>query len=398
MRLKHILLSIITLVVLSSCSSYDKLVKGRDYQTQYDEALRYYSINKDNKAIALFDNIETIFSATDKIDTIKFYKARANYRMGDYYTAVNLMDEFRKSYSRSPFAEEAEYLYAMCYYQLAPGPELDQSNTALAINAFNEYIERYPRSARRDACLEMIEELQGRIYAKTFIVGQTYYNIGYYNSAIHSFKNMLKDYPEIPQREEILYLLVKANYQYAKASVQSKQRERYYNTIDAYYNFAAEYPESEYMPEVERMFRNAQRLAKGEEVADDVEKDFNLSKRQASKAEKKALRLTDKIGAVNVAIETLDNKVDKSLKKIEKQQAMADQNDAVAMALFEAKKTKALNRTNEIEQQLIEQRTKLENKLQRLKSKAEKESQKRDTKEENKDSKEKKAKDNKSAE
>ncbi len=173
MRAIHITLILTVLTVFAGCSGYDQLVKGRDYQKQYEEALRYYSLKKDSKAIDLFDNVEAIFAGTNKIDTIKFYKAKANYRSGDYYAAADLMDEFRKNYSRSPFTEEAEYLYAMCYYQLSPNHELDQSNTALAINAFAEYLERYPESARRDACLEMIKELQSRIYSKTFAVGQT---------------------------------------------------------------------------------------------------------------------------------------------------------------------------------------------------------------------------------
>ncbi len=354
MRFRHIALILTVIALLCGCSNYDRLVKGRDYQKQYEEALRYYSIKKDNKAIALFDNIESIFSATDKIDTIKFYKAKANYRMGDYYTAVSLMDDFRKAYSRSPFAEEAEYLYAMCYYRLSPNPELDQSNTALAINAFAEYIGRYPESARKQSCIDMIEELQARIHSKTFMVGQTYYNIGYYNSAIHSFRNTLKHYPDIPQREQILYLLVKANYQYAKASVTAKQRERYYNTIDAYYNFISEYPESDYRPEVDRMYKNAVRLARGEEAAEEVDKEFKLSSLDDSKLEKKASRIADRIENNKIAAESFASNVDKSLKRIDKERGRLLDDDDRAAARLDGRQAKARRRRDDIVRRLDE--------------------------------------------
>lgn len=318
MKPNHILLIVISLVLLSGCTGYDKLVKGRDYQAQYNEALRYYALKKDSKAITLFDNIETIFSGTDKIDTIKFYRAKAAYRQGSYVDAAPLLDDFRKTYSRSPFAEEAEFLYAMSYYEMAPNPELDQTNTVFAINAFEEYMERYENSAKMESCRDLVQELQERLHDKAFMVGKTYYNVGYYNSAIHSFKNMLKEYPDLPQREQVMYLLVKGNYQYAKASVEKKQRERFYNTIDAYYKFTAEYPESQYTDEVERMFRNAQRLSKGQEAIEMVSKEFNLSERTTSRKEKKLMRISDRVDAGTMTETTLNKKVDKGIKKVER--------------------------------------------------------------------------------
>lgn len=381
MRTIYTILILTALAAFTGCSGYDQLVKSRDYQKQYEEALRYYSLKKDSKAISLFENVESIFAGTDKIDTIKFHKAKANYRSGDYYAAADLMDEFRKNYSRSPFLEEAEYLYAMCYYQLSPNPELDQSNTAFAINAFAEYLERHPESARREACMEMIEELQSRIYSKTFAVGQTYYNIGYYNSAIHSFRNTLKKYPDTPQREQILYLLVKANYQYAKASIPAKQRERYYNTIDAYYNFVSEYPESKYRPEVERMFKNAQRLARGQEATDEVSRDYNLTEHQAGRLEKKALRLTDRLENRRISLEELDSKVDKSIRRIEKARGTLLDEDTERAAKLDKRRQKAEKRRLDTAEQIKKSIGKTEAKLAKVKERAEQESTKGDRKE-----------------
>lgn len=382
MRTIYITLILTVLTVLTGCSGYDQLIKGRDYQKQYEEALRYYSLKKDSKAIDLFEKVEAIFAGTEKIDTIKFYKAKANYRSGDYYAAADLMDEFRKSYSRSPFTEEAEYLYAMCFYQLSPNPELDQSNTALAINAFAEYLERYPESARRESCLEMINELQSRIYSKTFAVGQTYYNIGYYNSAIHSFRNTLKKYPDNPQREQILYLLVKANYQYAKASIPAKQRERYYNTIDAYYNFVSEYPESKYVTEVERMFRNAQRLARGEEAESEVSRDYNLTDHQAGRLEKKVLRLTDRLEDSRISLEELDSKVDKSLRRIERARGALLDEDVKQAAKLDERRQRAEKRRKDTAEQIERNIAKTEAKLLKVKDKVERDSSKGDKKDE----------------
>ncbi|HIS34959.1 MAG TPA: outer membrane protein assembly factor BamD [Candidatus Avirikenella pullistercoris] len=318
MRLLNIFLVISSLSIIVSCNGYANLLKGRDYQKQYTEALRYYNLQKDRRAIELFSNIENIFSGTDRIDTIKFYKAKAHYRERDYYSSVDLFDEFRKIYSRSPFAEEAEYLYAMSFYELAPDVELDQTNTANALAAFQEYVERYPESSKVEACLELENELQMRLYEKAFLIGETYYDIGYYNSAIHTFRNVLKNFPDIPQREQIMYYLVKANYQYAKASIEARQRERFYNTIDAYYNFVSQYPESKYMNEVERIYRNSERLSKGEEAIEHVSDELDLTEKRVARMEKKAMKWEDKVDDGRMTREKMNEKLNKFQMKIDK--------------------------------------------------------------------------------
>ena len=71
-------------------------------------------------------------------------------------------------------------------------------------------------------------------------------------------KETLKNNPESRYREEVLYYIVAANYQYASNSVPEMQRERFLNVIDEYYNFISEFPDSEYRKEVDNMFRKAQ--------------------------------------------------------------------------------------------------------------------------------------------
>ena len=51
-------------------------------------------------------------------------------------------------YGASPFAEEADYMGAYCYYMTSPRPELDQENTVQAIQAFQLHLIKYPDSKR----------------------------------------------------------------------------------------------------------------------------------------------------------------------------------------------------------------------------------------------------------
>lgn len=295
MRLQTTYLLVITVFLLAACGPYDMLLKSRNHQAKYDYALKMYEIGKDQKAITLFNDVTAIFSGTDKIDTIKFFIAKSTYRQKDYYTSASLFDEFRKSFTRSPFAEESEYLYAMSHYRIAPGPELDQTHTKYAIAAFEEYIDRYPDSPKVETCQEYVDELRSRLYQKAYLVGENYYNISYYNSAIFEFKNILKSYPNIPTREKILYLIVKSNYEYAKASVETKQRERFYNTIDAFLSLENEYPDSRYMDEARKMYVNSQKMSEGQDIIENVARDLNMSDGRVKRGAKRYIETFEKV-------------------------------------------------------------------------------------------------------
>ncbi len=59
-----------------------------------------------------------------------------------------------------------------------------------------------------------------------------------------------------------MYYIVAANYQYATNSVKERQKERFLNLVDEYYNFISEFPESKYRKEVDDMFQKSQSYLK----------------------------------------------------------------------------------------------------------------------------------------
>lgn len=106
----------------------------------------------------------------------------------------------------------------------------------------------------------MLEDLYQRMDRKAYESARLYYTIEDYKAATHALKETLKENPESLYREEILYYIVAANYQYANNSLPELQRARFLNVIDEYYNFISEYPDSKFRREVDNMFRKAQQF------------------------------------------------------------------------------------------------------------------------------------------
>ena len=251
------LASVLVLMLCSSCSKYEKLLKSSDSEAKWQAALKYYDKGKYKKATPLFDAVQLAHRGTPRDDTTNFYMAKSYYLDKDPFTAEFYFATFKNTFPRSPFAEEAAYLQGVCLYDASYRPDLDQSPTQKALAVFAEFNYAYPSSKWKEEVALMTDDLVNRLIVKTFNSGKFYYKVEDYKAAVVTLKNSIRDYPDSKYREESLYLILRSNYLYALNSVRTKQVERYQQTVDEYFNFISEYPESKYSKSAKDMYEKS---------------------------------------------------------------------------------------------------------------------------------------------
>ena len=259
--MKRIIPLILLVVVVSSCK-YEKLLKSRDYRLKYQSALNYYAKEDFVRADGLFEQLKPILKGTMQADTVYYYSAYCNYHRGSYLLASHYFDEFRKLFGNSPFSEEAFYMYAYSTYKLSPRASLDQTYTNNAIALFSLYLSKYPNTDKKAEINEIIIELRNKLIEKSFKSASLYYNLEAYNAAIIALNNCLDEYPGSKYKEEIMFLILKSKFLLAENSVPEKRIERYQSTVDEYYAFWGEFPESEHAKEAKRMFEKSESILK----------------------------------------------------------------------------------------------------------------------------------------
>ncbi|MFR9524343.1 MAG: outer membrane protein assembly factor BamD [Rikenellaceae bacterium] len=274
-RLRNVFYVLVAAVAATACGSVQKIIKTGDPEYIYNKGLDYYDAEHWSRATTLFNSIEHLYMGSSREDTLSFYMARCRAKVGDYYTAIDMLEQFRREFGRSVFIEDSESMYAMCYYYLSPGPTRDQTTTNKAISAAYEFMARYPESERNEGFEEIITELKSRLYEKSYINAYTYYKIGRYKSAIVAFRNALKEYPESHRREDLSYYVVASSYELAKNSTASKQLDRYIAMLDSYYTFVAEFETSSYSKDVDKMAREAKKFIEENQVVDSSDEDEN---------------------------------------------------------------------------------------------------------------------------
>jgi len=250
-------LIIFSLLILSGCSEYNKVLKSTDVEYKYSKAKEYFEEEEYSKALSLFDELGTLFRGSSRSEEVQFYIADCHYHLKDYYFANYYYKNFAKTYPASPRAETAQYRSAYCSYLNSPKSSLDQTETEQALTEFQLFLNRYPNTDLKDSTNAMIDELRLKLEKKSFDNAKLYYLTENYKSATVALKNLIRDFPDSPHREEIEFLIVKSSYLYAVNSIESKKEERLNETIENYHKFVDSFQKSEYISLAESYYANA---------------------------------------------------------------------------------------------------------------------------------------------
>ena len=266
---KLFLYILLILLGFTSCSQYEKLRRSSDFELKYRRAFEYYHAGDFIRAGQLFDDVVHAFRATNKADTVAFYQAMSYLRQRNYELASHFFSRIFRDSRLSPFAVESEYLAGYCFYMLSPRSSLDQEYTYSAVEAFQIFLMRHPESEFAENAGRYLVDMQDKLVDKSYLTAKLYYDLGQYRASIIALNNSLDDYPETKHREELMYLLLRSSYLLAENSVQARRLERFQATVDEYYSFIGEFPESQYSRDAQRMYDRADRFlkarARGEE-------------------------------------------------------------------------------------------------------------------------------------
>ncbi len=251
---KYFALLIAVSMIFISCSKYQRVLKGSDMEKKYVYAEKYFKKKKYFKALELLEELVSVYKGTTKGEQTYYYYAYCNYNTGDYAMAAYTFNSFVQTYPNSKYAEEMQYMHAYCYYLDSPIPSLDQTNTLDAIEKFQLFINKYPKSERVQESNRLIDELRFKIETKTFNNAKLYYKTENYKAAIVAFENLQKDFPSTSYKEDALFLELKASYTYAQKSVEYKQTERYKAAEENYLKLIDAFPQSKYLHDAEKIY------------------------------------------------------------------------------------------------------------------------------------------------
>jgi outer membrane protein assembly factor BamD len=254
-------------ISLVSCSEYQKLLKSTDYELKWTKANEYYEQKKYLRAIELLEELQPIHKGTDRAEQTLFMLANAYYNRKDYFSASANFETYYKTYPKGLFTEDCRFLSGKAAYLNSPDPRLSQEETIKAMDQLNVFLDYYPESDKKEEVVKMLTDLQDKLVYKQYLNSKLYYNLGNYmgnnyQSCIITASNALVDYPVSKYREDLSFLVLRSRYMLAIQSFENLKPERFRATIDEYYSFANEFPESKYRKDAESILKECKKNIK----------------------------------------------------------------------------------------------------------------------------------------
>lgn len=257
-------------LLLTSCGDYVKVQKTTDYDYKYEAAKQFYAEGEYNRAALFLQEMITGLKGTDRGEESLFLLGMSSYKSRNYDAATTYFRKYYETYPEGIYTEKAHYYCGMSLFNNVPEIKLDQTATLEASSEFQQFLELYPNSELSEQAQANIFKLQDRLVEKEYLSAKLYYDLGSYfgnctnggsnyQACIVTAENAIKDFPYMTRREDFAILILRAKFELAAQSVESKKEERYHNAIDEYYGFTNEYPESKYLKEAEELFNKAKK-------------------------------------------------------------------------------------------------------------------------------------------
>ncbi len=262
---KNLLVFLLIAIAFSSCGEYNKILKSTDYIYKYEAAKNYFAEGQYSRAATLLNELITILKGTDKAEESLYMLGMCYYNQEDYQMASQTFMQYYNVYPRGTYTELARFHAGKALYLDTPEPRLDQSATYNAIEQLQLFVEYFPQSPKKEEAQQMIFELQDKLVMKEYLSAKLYYNLGNYLgnnylACVVTAQNALRDYPYTNLREDLSILILRAKYEMAVYSVIERKEERLRETVDEYYAFKNEFPDSKYAKEADRIFADTNKM------------------------------------------------------------------------------------------------------------------------------------------
>lgn len=257
---KNYLLVLLAVLVLGSCSPFQKVYKSDDAAAKYRFADSLYEIGKYRKALKLMEEIVPAYRGKPQAERLMFFYADTYYQLEDYYLSGYQFERFARSYPMSDRLQEAAYKGAKSYYHLSPRYSLDQEDTYNALQKLQGFIDQFPDSEYLSEANALVDELNTKLEYKAIKIATQYYHREDYKSAIEAFENFVTDYPGSIYRAEAFYMRLDASYSLAINSFETLVPERLEVAKEYYDSFMKYFSESEFREDADEIYQDIESI------------------------------------------------------------------------------------------------------------------------------------------
>ncbi len=196
MKKTVILFSIIALIC-SGCSLWGKPKKEKSVEELVTEGNAHYEKERYRKAIESFETLKDWYPFSKHAVTAEMKIADAHFYLKEYEEAIVAYEDFENLHPRNEKTPYVVYQIGRCYFVQIDTVDRDQTFAHKALDTYTRLIKNFPESpyaiqAKEDSAICYKSLAGNELYVALF-----YYKTKKYKAALHRFKNVITDYPDV---------------------------------------------------------------------------------------------------------------------------------------------------------------------------------------------------------
>jgi len=240
--------SLLFLLLLNGCGgSLTNLSDKTPQELIKDAKEQILAENFDEAKTSLNKILEDYPDSPEKV-LASLLKAETYYKNGEYEESKFMFKSFLELYPVHRLADRASYYLAMSDYRLMDLETRDQTSAQNALEEFDDFIKKYPKSKYRAQAEEKRKESRQSLARNQMEIGKFYFRTSAFQSAITRFQQLMEAYPNQPFMDEVLFLLGESFY-----NEQSFEKAKL-----KYQELIRKFPRSEFVKEARTRLREIQ--------------------------------------------------------------------------------------------------------------------------------------------
>ena len=249
------------LLFISSCETPEKVLKSTDLNYKKSKAISWYNKKEYFKCIPVLEELIGLMKGRESTEELYYMYAMSNYKQGDYMISSYHFKNFYDLYPNGVHSEECLYMYCKSNQMQSPKPDLDQTFTYKALEAYSLFLNSYTDGKYIQECNTAVKALRRKLEKKALNAAELYYKTENYKAAATSFVQILHDFPDVEESERVSFMIVKSNLKFSANSIAYKKAERYNNVVKSYNDFKYKFSGSKYLEEAKKYEMQSHYLA-----------------------------------------------------------------------------------------------------------------------------------------
>lgn len=215
-----VILAVLPIAACDSMSNLNPFDRGEVYKPEikpvapaekiYNDGLAALDERDFEKAVSKFKQIDKEYPFSQWQKKALLMTTFAHFSAGELDDAASAGRRFLQLYPADQDAAYAAYLVASAYYAGVPDVSRDQDRAEKALVAFQEVVQRWPKSEYAEDAKFKINVMKDQLAGREMEVGRYYLQKRNYTAAINRFRIVVSQYQTTNQIEEALARLAEA--------------------------------------------------------------------------------------------------------------------------------------------------------------------------------------------